>query len=160
MIYVVQAAPASEMLARAKLEREGIAAYVPRRELIIRKSGGWSKIIDVLFPCYVFLDCDYCAEMHHVVKAVPEVLDWLGKPTPVIGEEESFMRLMFNGGVPIPESTAAVDCDRNVTVTGGWLLENAKYIKGYNIRKKRALLEIRFGGKLHRTSVSVEFTKA
>lgn len=82
-----------------------------------------------------------------------------GKPTPITGDEETFMRLIINGGVPIPESTADVDNDRNVTVTGGWLKGNEQYIIGYNIRKKRALLEIRFGGRIHRTSVGVEYTK-
>lgn len=160
MIYVVQVTPASEAKVRAQLEREGVSAFVPRRELIIRKSGGWSKIIDVLFPSYVFIDCDYCPEIHYIVKSIPEVLRWLGKPTPVTGAEEKFLRLMFNGGIPIPESTALVDSERNVTVTGGWLLDNTQYIRGYNIRKKRALMDIYFGGRIHRTSVGVEFTKA
>ena len=159
MIYVIQVTPASEAKVRAKLEREGISAYVPRRELIIRKSGGWSKVTDILFPSYVFTDCDYCPEVHYIVKSIPDVLKWLGKPTPITGAEEQFMRLMFNGGVPIPESKASVDINRNVTITEGWLLDNSEYIKGYNIRKKRTLLEIYFGGKIHKTSVGTEFTK-
>ncbi|MCI7234091.1 MAG: hypothetical protein MR546_09325, partial [Oscillospiraceae bacterium] len=106
-----------------------------------------------------FLDCDYCPEVHHIVKSVDGVLKWLGKPTPITGDEETFMRLIINGGVPIPESTADVDNDRNVTITGGWLMGNEQYITGHNFRKKRALLEIRFGGRLHRTSVGVEYTK-
>lgn len=160
MIYVVQATPMNELKVRAALEREGIKAYVPRRELIIRKSGGWTKVIPVMLPSYIFLDCDYCPEIHHIVKSVDGVINWLGKPTPITGDEADFMRLIINGGVPIPESTAVVDNNGIVTVTGGWLLGNEHYICGYNIRKKRALLEIRFGGRQHRTSVGVEFTKA
>ena len=160
MIYVVQATPMNELKVRAALEREGIKAYVPRRELIIRKSGGWTKVIPVMLPSYIFLDCDYCPEIHHIVKSVDGVINWLGKPTPITGDEADFMWLIINGGVPIPESTAVVDNDGIVTVTGGWLLGNEHYICGYNIRKKRALLEIRFGGRQHRTSVGVEFTKA
>lgn len=159
MMYVIQTKPACELNVRAKLEREGIAAYVPRRELIIRRSGGWTKVISAMLPSYVFLDCDYCPEVHHIVKSVDGVLKWLGKPTPITGDEETFMRLIINGGVPIPESTAEVDNDRNVTITGGWLKGNEQYITGYNFRKKRALLEIRFGGRLHRTSVGTEYTK-
>lgn len=159
MIYVIQVTPMNELKVRAALEREGISAYVPRREIIIRKSGGWTKAVPVMLPSYVFLDCDYCPEVHHIVKSVDGVINWLGKPTPITGEEEAFMRLIINGGIPIPESTADVDNDRNVTVTSGWLKGNEQYIIGYNIRKKRALLEIRFGGRLHRTSVGVEYTK-
>lgn len=159
-IYVVQVAAAEEIKVRARLARNGIAAYVPARELIVRRSGGWTKETKLLFPSYVFIECDYSPEIHHIVKSTDGVLKWLGRPTPITGEEEQFMRLMFNGGLPIPESTATVDSSRQVTVTGGWLLENTKYIKGYNIRKKKALLDIYFSGRTHHTSVSVEFTKA
>lgn len=159
MMYVIQVTPASELSVRAALEREGISAYVPRRELIIRKNGGWTKVIHTMLPSYVFLDCDYCPETHYIVKSVNGVLNWLGKPTPITGGEEGFMRLIINGGVPIPESTATVDNDRNVIVTSGWLRGNERYIIGHNFRKKRALLDIRFGGRLHRTSVGVEYTK-
>lgn len=70
MIYVIQVTPMNELKVRAALEREGIWAYVPRRELIIRKSGGWTKAVPVMLPSYVFLDCDYCPEIHHIVRSV------------------------------------------------------------------------------------------
>lgn len=160
MIYVLQVKPSCDMAVRAGLVREGLAAYVPRRELIIRKSGGWSKEISLLFPGYVFIECDFTPEIFYTVKSVGDVVRWLGKPTPIKYSEENFLRLMINGGVPIPESTADVDSGGNVKITGGWLLDKQEHIKGYNIRKKRALLEIYFGGRIHRTSVGVEFTKA
>lgn len=159
MIYVLQAKPSREMAVRAELVRKELAAYVPRRELIIRKSGGWSKEVGLLFTGYVFIECDFTPEIFYTVKSAGDVIRWLGKPTPVKKSEENFLRLMINGGVPIPESTADVDGSGNVKITGGWLLDKQEYIKGYNIRKKRAYLEIRFGGQNHRTSVGVEFTK-
>lgn len=159
MIYILQVKPGEDSKVRAALEREGITAFVPRRELIIRKNGGWTKAADMLFPGYVFVECDYSAEMFHKVKAVDGVLKWLGKPTPIVGSEEKFMRLMFNEGCPIAESRAEVDGNGNVTVTGGWLEDKQDFVTGFNIRKKRAYLQIRFGGKVHRTSVGMEFTK-
>lgn len=68
MIYVIQTEAGAELLIRAKLLRENIAAYVPRRSLIIHKSAGWTKIINVMFPGYVFLDIDYNAETYHKIK--------------------------------------------------------------------------------------------
>lgn len=158
MIYVLQVTPGSDLAVRAALERESITAYAPRREMTIRKNGGWSRDISIMLPGYVFVDCDYSAEMFHRIKPIDGVLKWLGKPSPIIGDEEKFMRLLFNDGRPISESTAEVDIGRNVTITGGWLFDKQEYIMGFNIRKRRALLEIRFGGKLHRTSVSIDFT--
>lgn len=158
MIYVLQVKPGTDLAVRAALEREDITAYAPRREMTVRKNGGWSREISLILPGYVFVECDYSAEMFHKVKPIDGVLKWLGKPTPITGYEEKFMRLIFNEGRPISESTADIDINRNVNITGGWLFDKQEYIMGYNVRKRRALLEIRFGGKLHRTSVSVDFT--
>lgn len=159
MIYVIQTVPEAEMSVRANLEGKGIAAYVPRRSLIIRKSAGWTKIINILFPCYVFLECDYSAELHHRVKAVDNVIRFLGDPTPIKAADEDFMRLLFNGGEIIPESTAHVDADRKVTVTGGWLLGKEQYVTYYNIRQQKAALEISFGGRKRRANVGVIYSK-
>lgn len=159
MIYVLQVKPGTDLAVRAALEREEITAYAPRRELILRKSGGWTKAFDMLFPGYVFVDCEYSAEMFHRVKPIDSVLKWLGKPTPIIGSEETFMRLLFNEGFPISESRADIDINRNVTVTGGWLANKQEHITGFNIRKKRAYLQIKFGGRVHRTSVSVDYRR-
>lgn len=44
MIYVIQVTPMNELKVRAALEREGISAYVPRRELIIRKAEAGQRL--------------------------------------------------------------------------------------------------------------------
>lgn len=157
MIYVLQVKPGTDMNVRAALERERIAAYAPRREMTVRRNGCWRREISLMLPGYVFADCDYSAEIFYRVKPIDGVLKWLGKPTPIINEEARFMRLLFNGGKPITESTADIDIDRNVKITGGWLLDKQNYIRGFNVRKRRALLEIHFGGKLHRMSAAVDF---
>lgn len=161
MIYVIQTETGAEMHIRAKLLRDNITAYVPRRCLIIHKSAGWTKIINVMFPGYVFLDIDYSAEAYHRIKPVDGVIRFLGKPSPVpIGKsEEEFMRLLFNGGEIIPESKAAVDMNRNVTVTEGWLCGKEKYVTYWNIRQRKAAVTVCFGGKRHRANVGVEYTR-
>lgn len=160
MIYVLQVKPGTDLAVRAALEREVISAYAPRREMTVRKNGCWSRDISLMLSGYVFVDCEYSAEMFHRVKPIDGVLKWLGKPTPIIGDEEKFMRLLFNEGRPITESTAELNrLNGQITVKGGWLLDKQEYIKGFNVRKRRALLEIRFGGKLHRTSAAVEFKR-
>lgn len=119
MIYVLQVLSGCESKARAALSRKGITAYVPRRELIIRRGGGWSKTVNVLFSGYVFVECDFSPEIFYKVKTTGDVIRWLGKPTPIPPLEEQFLRLLINGGVPIPESSAETDSSGNVTVTGG-----------------------------------------
>ncbi len=67
MIYVVFVQPSKELRVRMELERKGFKAYVPRRELTIHKSGLWTKIINIIFPGYVFVEMDYSPENHIAV---------------------------------------------------------------------------------------------
>ena len=160
MIYVVQTIPAGEDKACFKAQRAGISAWVPKRELTLRKGGEWIRAVDILFPGYVFIDCDYCPKVHYAVTAIPEVLRFLGEPTPITGAEEDFMRVMFNGGYPLSESKVFINSDGTIRITEGWLKGREDYIKDICIRRRRAYIEIAFGGRTHRTSVGAEFTKA
>lgn len=160
MIYVVQTIPSGEDKAWFKLQRAGISAWVPKRELTLRKCGVWKKTVDILFPGYVFIECEHCPKVHYTVTAIPEVLRFLGEPTPITGAEEDFMRLMFNGGYPLSESKAEVNSDGCIKITEGWLKGRENYIKDFFIRRRRVYIEIAFGGRTHRTSVGAEFTKA
>ncbi len=83
MIYVVFVQPSKELKVRAELERKGFAVYVPRRELLIHKSGLWTKIINTIFPGYVFVDMEYSAENHIAITHTDNVLRILGTPTPL-----------------------------------------------------------------------------
>lgn len=159
MIYVLQVSPCTENKACFQLEREGIKVYVPKRELMLHRHRTWENCEELLFPGYVFIECEYNSEIHHKVKSFNEIIRFLGSPSPIVGHEESFMRLMFNDGYPISESKAVRHQDGSVTITSGWLKGKESYISGYNVRKKRTYLEINFGDKIHRTSVWTDFTK-
>ncbi len=159
MIYVIQTETGKETHICAVLKREKISAYVPRRSLIIHKRAGWTKIINVMFPGYVFLDIDYLPELYHTVKNIEGVIRFLGEPSPIFQEEEAFMRLLFNGGEMISVSSATVDKDGNITVTDGWLKGKEKYVTYWNIRQKKASVTVTFGGKRRRANVGVTYTK-
>lgn len=159
MIYVIQTETGKETHICSLLQREKITAYVPRRSLIIHKQAGWTKIINVMFPGYVFLDIDYSPELYHTVKNIIGVIRFLGEPSPIRHSEEAFMRILFNNGKIIPESSAAVDKDGNVTVTDGWLKGKEKYVTYWNIRQKKASVTVTFGGKRRRANIGVTYTK-
>lgn len=159
MIYVIQVESGKEMNVCAKLARENISAYAPSRSLIIRKSAGWTKIINLLFPGYVFLDEEYSTDLHRKIKKTDGVIRFLGAPTPIRASEEEFMRMMINGGQTISESKAEIDSDGNITITDGWLKGKEKYITYYNIRQKKASVEISFGGQRHKANLGVEYIR-
>lgn len=159
MIYVIQVESGNEPAVRDKLTAKGLCAYVPMRELLLRRNAEWTKAVNVMFPSYVFLECEYSYELHHRVKGIDGVIRFLGAPSPIGGDEEGFMRMMFNDGKIIPVSSAFVHADGSVTITGGWLLGKEQYVQHWNIRQRKALAVIRFGGKTHRVNFGVDFTK-
>lgn len=154
MIYVLQVMSGKELTVRSLLERRGVAAYVPRERILIRKKGLWSKMIKLLFPGYVFVDIDYSAEMFHKINPVPGVIRFLGKPTPLTKRETDIIRWLANGGEIIEPSPLTVDGDR--IICNGFLAGHEDDIKYLNARQKKVSVEVRFGGKIHKANISVE----
>ena len=154
MIYVLQVQTGKELDVRCRLLREGIAADVPRERIIIRKGGLWSKMVKNLFPGYVFVDIDFSAEMFHRINPVAGVIRFLGNPTPLPEHEANMIRWLSNGGEIIEPSTVTVDGGR--IVCEGFLAGHEDKITYLNPRQKKARIEVRFGGKVHRANLSVE----
>lgn len=157
MIYVLQVQTGKELTVRSLLERQGISASVPRERIEIRKGGLWSKMIKLLFPGYVFVDIDYSAEMFHKINPVSGVIRFLGLPTPLPEHEATLIQWLSNGGEVIEPSPLTVG-GNNITC-GGFLTGHEDDIKYLNARQKKASVEVRFGGKVHKANISVEIKK-
>ncbi|MDE5741776.1 MAG: hypothetical protein K2H90_04935 [Oscillospiraceae bacterium] len=154
MIYVLQVITGKELTVRKLLEQRDITAYVPRERILIRKGGLWSKMIKLLFPGYVFVDIDYSAEMFHIINPISGVIRFLGLPTPLPEREADLILWLSNGGEIIEPSPLTVDGD-NITC-GGFLEGHEDDIKYLNARQKKAAVEVRFGGKVHRANIGIE----
>lgn len=157
MIYVLQVQTGKELTVRKLLEQQDIVAYVPRERIEIRKGGLWSKMIKLLFPGYVFVDIDYSAEMFHIINPISGVIRFLGLPTPLPQREADMILWLANGGEIIEPSPLTVDGD-NITCEG-FLTGHEDDIKRLNARQKKASVEVRFGGKVHRANIGVEIKK-
>ncbi len=155
MIYVLQVQTGKELDVRCRLLREGIAADVPRERIIIRKGGLWSKMVKNLFPGYVFVDIDYGAEMFHRINPISGVIRFLGNPTPLPEHEANMIRWLSNSGEIIEPSTVLRLEDEQI-VCDGFLAGHEDKITYLNPRQKKARIEVRFGGKVHRANLSVE----
>lgn len=155
MIYVVFVQPSKELKVRAELERKGFEAYVPRRELLIHKSGLWTKIINTIFPGYVFVNMDYSAKNHIAITHTDYVLRILGTPTPLSEEEAAVMKWIFNDGNVIEESTALIDCNGNCIGFEGFLEGYDDRVTYFNRRQKKATVEVKFGGRVHKANLGI-----
>lgn len=154
MTYVLQVQTGKELAVRSQLMREGIAADVPRERILIRKGGLWSKMIKLLFPGYVFVEIDYSAEMFHKINPVSGVIRFLGNPTPLPGHEAEMIKWLSNGGEIIEPSAFSTEDGR--IVCKGFLAGYEDRIKYFNLRQKKAAVEVKFGGKTHRANLSIE----
>ncbi len=158
MIYVLQVQTGKELAVRGQLLREGIAAEVPRERIIVRKGGLWSKMIKNLFPGYVFVDIDLTPEMFHRINPISGVIRFLGStvgnPTPLPEHEAEMIRWLSNGGEVIEPSEVSSDGDG--AVYRGFLAGHEDKVQFLNLRQKKARVEVRFGGKVHRANLSVE----
>ena len=154
MIYVLQVQTGKETTVRKLLEQQGVVAFVPRERIEIRKGGLWSKMIKLLFPGYVFVDIDFDAEMFHKINPISGVIRFLGLPTPLPQREADLILWLANGGEIIEPSPLTVDGDK-ITCEGFWAGHEGD-IKRLNARQKKASVEVRFGGKVHRANIGVE----
>lgn len=157
MIYVLQVQTGKELTVRRLLEQQDIVAYVPCERIEIRKGGLWSKMIKLLFPSYVFVDIDYSAEMFHIINPISGVIRFLGLPTPLPEREANMILWLANGGEIIEPSPLTVDGD-DITCEG-FLAGHEDDIKRLNARQKKAAVEVRFGGKVHRANIGIEIKK-
>ncbi|VAX10726.1 Transcriptional activator RfaH [hydrothermal vent metagenome] len=56
--YAIQTKPRQEVLAEENLRRQRFEAYLPRISLSRRRRGKWVKVIEPLFPRYLFIRFD------------------------------------------------------------------------------------------------------
>lgn len=155
MIYVLQVQTGKELDICAALNRDDISASVPRERLLIRKGGLWTKVLKLLFPGYVFAEVEYSAEIFHKVKTVSGVIRFLGDPTPLPESEAEMIRWLSNDGNVIEPSELISDSEGGVIGYKGFLEGSEDKIKRLNLRQKKASVEVRFGGKVHKANIGV-----
>ncbi|MGN0553509.1 MAG: transcription termination/antitermination NusG family protein [Oscillospiraceae bacterium] len=160
MIYVVFAQPSKELQVRSELEKKGFEAYVPRRELLIHKSGLWTKIINIIFPGYVFVEMDYSSKNHIAIAHTDHVLRILGTPSPLPEHEADVMHWLFNGGKVIEESTALIDQNGDCIGYEGFLAGYEDRVTYFNRRQKKATVEVKFGGRTHKANLGITLKAA
>lgn len=157
MIYVLQIQSGKEPEVCTSLKRIGIKVYAPCERIIIRRGGLWTKMLKLLFPGYVFTDIEYSAEMFHKIKPISGVIRFLGSPTPLPEHEAEMINWLANGGDIIEPSEAVIGENGSIIGFKGFLNGCEDKIRYINKRQKKALIAVRFDGKLHKANISFDF---
>ena len=159
MTYVIQVQNGRETDIVNDVIRDGISASAPRQLIHIRKGGAWKEHIKVIFSGYVFIHETYSAELFHKVKAVSGVIRFLGAPSPLAEHEAKMIEWLSNGGNVIEPSEVRINSNGSVTVYSGFLKGCEDKIKRFNLRQRKASVEVTFGGKHHRANLGITISE-
>ena len=159
MTYVIQVQSGRETDIVNDVIRDGISASAPRQLIHIRKGGVWKEHIKVIFGGYVFIHETYSAELFHRIKAVSGVIRFLGDPSPIAEHEAEMIAWLSNNGEIIEPSEVRINSDGSVTVCSGFLKNCEDKIKRFNLRQRKASVEISFAGKIHRANLGITISE-
>lgn len=160
-MYVLRVVTGQEEKTCERLRQKGIAAYCPQAMRKVRKRGNWHQQAYLVYPAYVFVQCNDAAEMYYKVRQEPGVLYWLGatqgEPEALGGDEESKIRWLCGAG-PLPISKAVRNEKGALDFTSGPLkrLAELEAIRSVLIRERRATVELPLHGKEHKIALSFE----
>jgi transcriptional antiterminator RfaH len=56
--YAVHSKPRQEAVAQEHLQRQGFVIYLPKIQVRKRRRNKWVKVVEPLFPRYLFIQCD------------------------------------------------------------------------------------------------------
>lgn len=151
MWYVLQVKSSKEEAVASYLTERKVLAYVPRENRLIRKGGSWGQREYTLFPGYVFLNLDYTAENYYMVKAIPNVLRFLGsdglRPSTLTYLEAEWIKMLAGGGKPLEPTMAQLTPEGEVKLIDGVLQNFVSRIVKIDKHSRRATVELTVCGE-------------
>ena len=137
-------------------------SFVPRRELMRKQKGEWTKYSDTLFPGYVFVRTEAPSAVNDLVAALPffaRVLGSSGGFTPLNDHEELFItRVADEETHMVRMSTGVIEGD-TVTVLQGPLRGYEGFITKIDRHKRLASLEMEMLGRLVTIKLGLEIIR-
>lgn len=150
-MYVLQVKYRRENKVKNSLERMGFSAFCPTEEIIIRSKGKWKSQIKLIFPQYIFVECEMTSENYRKIKAIQGVARFLGieKPEPLPEDEKEHIMILNNNGEIVRTSEIEVAKNGTKKVVSGMLKNYEDKISFINLRQQRAGIELELYGKKH-----------
>ncbi|WP_303820951.1 transcription termination/antitermination NusG family protein [Ruminococcus flavefaciens] len=158
MIYTLHVQSGMEWNALAKLRGQGIKAYAPKKNMLLRRKGEWKYEQSYLFPGYIFIDVKLTNDIYYTTKNTAGVIRFLGDPTPLSCSEQKRLQWIFDSEL-IGISRGFVK-DGKLIITEGLLKGKESQIVSWDIRQKRCRLRCEINGRPHTYFVSAEITRA
>ena len=160
-MYVLQVVTGREEEICSKLRKSGIPAYCPRTVRQIRRGGRWLEQEYLLYPAYIFVQCESVVDVYYAIRREDGVLYWLGatRGTPeALSKDEEVNILWLAGDGPLPVSRAVRREDGALDFTSGPLkrLAELEALRSVFRRERRATAVLPLHGKEHKINLSFE----
>ena len=161
MWYVLQVKSGKEEAVASCLSEKNVLAYVPRENRLIRKGGSWGNREYTLFPGYVFVNLDYTAKNYYMVKAIPNVLRFLGadgrRPSTLTYLEAEWIKILSGGGKPLEPTNAILTPEGEIQLTDGVLQNFIRRVVKIDKHSRRATVELTVCGERKTIPLSFNF---
>lgn len=157
--YVLQVTTGKELSTLQAIKQLRLTATVPQELKLIRSGGNWEQKSSVLFPGYVFIQCNYDAQTYYKLKETPNIISWLGvgkaQAIPLTTVEAEWIHVLSNGGKPIEPTKVTYDGD--TPRFDGVLAYLAGTIKKIDKHGKKATISVPILGEEKQITLSVIF---
>lgn len=150
-MYVMQVKHDLEMSVLKEIKKLGCNALCPVREQQIRRGGKWYATQILLFPQYIFVECEMNDRVYYELKKIYGMQRLLGaeKPQKLPESEAAYIRVLNNNGVPIEASKVYVTSYGEKMILSGMLRHYTHNIISLDLRQRRAKVEVEIFGIKH-----------
>ena len=160
-MYVLQVITGREKDICGRLRKAGIPAYCPSAMRQLRRGGRWLEQEYLLYPAYIFVQCESVVDVYYAIRREDGVLYWLGatRGTPeALSKDEEVNILWLAGDGPLPVSRAVRREDGDLDFTSGPLkrLAELEALRSVFRRERRATAVLPLHGKEHKINLSFE----
>lgn len=152
MIYVLQVMTGKELDILSELKKLPCHPMVPRQILTERKGGQVTQRENILFAGYVFIDTKLDLSAYYKIKAIPNVIHFLGggDPATLPDSEAKYIMWLNNGDKTLDPSEIGADGK----VISGPLMGYEKNITAVNKRQQRVKVNINIMGEPNEISLA------
>lgn len=154
--YVLHVLTGREKEIAENLRTKGIRSCVPEREVNIRQQGKWHRETRLFFDGYVFICCQYSADIYHTVKRIGGVIKILPDaihPVPLHSYEADFIKICSRGVIGLHDVIR--HGNQYEIADGGLAGFNGKLVM-VKPRQRKAIIKMNVCGNLRLVSIGID----
>lgn len=153
--YVLQVISGREKEITEKLRAKGIRSCVPEREVNIRRHGKWHRETRLFFDGYVFICCQYSADIYHTVKRIGGVIKILPDaihPVALHSDEADFIKICSRGVIGLHD---VIRNGNQYEIADGELAGFRGRLVMVRERQRKAILQMNVCGKMRLVAIGI-----